>query len=57
MNKDLLYIIYGNNPKTMVQKALDQTNILDNIPSKDKPKIPKIPFKKVETGSNWPVKI
>lgn len=25
MDKNLLYIMYGNDPKSMVQKALDQT--------------------------------
>lgn len=35
MDKDLLYIIYGNDPKNMIQKALKETNILNDIPSKD----------------------
>ena len=35
MNKDLLYIMYGSNPKEMVQKALKQTNILEDIPNKN----------------------
>ncbi len=35
MNKDLLYIMYGNDPKSMVQKALEQTDVLNDIPSKD----------------------
>lgn len=35
MNKDLIYVIYGSNPKDMAKVILDQLNILDNIPSKD----------------------
>lgn len=35
MNKNLLYIIYGSDPKDMVQRALEETNILEDIPSKD----------------------
>lgn len=35
MNKDLLYIIYGSDPRDMVQRALKETNILGDIPAKD----------------------
>ncbi len=35
MNKDLLYIIYGSNPKDMVKEALEKTKLLDDIPHKD----------------------
>ena len=35
MNKNSLYIMYGSDPKDMVQKALKETNILEDIPSKD----------------------
>ena len=35
MNNDLLYIIYGDNPKDMVIRALEQTNILKDIPNKN----------------------
>lgn len=35
MDKDLLYIMYGDDSKDMVQKALKRTNILEDIPSKD----------------------
>ena len=35
MDKNLLYIMYGSDPKSMVQKALEQTDVLNDIPSKD----------------------
>lgn len=35
MTKDLLYIIYGNKPQVMVQKALDEAHILDDLPDKN----------------------
>ncbi len=35
MNKDFLYIMYGDNPRTMIKEALAKTNILEDIPSKD----------------------
>lgn len=35
MNRDLLYIMYGSEPKKMVQRALEETNILEDIPHKN----------------------
>lgn len=35
MNKDLLYIMYGSDPKNMLEKTLKETKILEDIPSKD----------------------
>ncbi len=34
MTKDLLYIIYGSKPQEMIHKALDQANILEDLPDK-----------------------
>lgn len=35
MNKDLIFVMYGNNPRYMVQGLLEQSNMLEDIPSKD----------------------
>lgn len=35
MNKDLIFVMYGNNPKHIVHELLEQSNILEDIPSKD----------------------
>lgn len=35
MDRDLLFIMYGNEPKYMVQRILDEMNIIEDIPSKD----------------------
>ncbi len=35
MDKDLLFVMYGDKPKNMVKKLLNQLNVKDDIPSKD----------------------
>ena len=35
MYKDSLFVMYGNEPRNMVQKILDHMNIIDDIPDKD----------------------
>ncbi len=35
LNKNLLFVIYGNNPKLLAEKILKECNIADDIPHKD----------------------
>ena len=35
MDQDLLFVMYGNEPKSIVQKILNQLNLAEDIPNKD----------------------